>query len=213
LKLYVTASVMAVPAESRPTPERKAASTTDNTERDQSRAEELALAIAAKGGCMDSFEQLVTRFEDRLFAFLYKKVGNHHLAQDLLQSTFVTAYRKLHRYNPQYAFTTWIYTIASRLAINHFRRKKPVETEHADRAVETNPRSTLIASERAMSIWSQIREFLTESQFNALWHFYGEERNLEETAGVMSKSVGSVKVLLHRARRKLAEVLPRGTDF
>ena len=112
MKLYATASVMAVPAESRPTPERKAASTTDNTERDQSRAEELALAIAAKGGCMDSFEQLVTRFEDRLFAFLYKKVGNHHLAQDLLQSTFVTAYRKLHRYNPQYAFTTWIYTIA-----------------------------------------------------------------------------------------------------
>ena len=60
--LYGTASVMAVPADSQPSPERKTVSTTDNTERDQSRAEELALAIAAKGGCMDSFEQLVSRF-------------------------------------------------------------------------------------------------------------------------------------------------------
>ncbi|MBT7734166.1 MAG: sigma-70 family RNA polymerase sigma factor, partial [Verrucomicrobia bacterium] len=93
------------------------------TERDTARAEELALAIAAKKGCMESFEQLVARLEGRLYAFLYQKTSNHHLAQDLLQSTFVTAYRKLHRYNPQYAFTTWIYTIASRLAINHFRRK------------------------------------------------------------------------------------------
>ena len=162
---------------------------------------------------MESFEQLIARLEGRLFAFLYQKTSDHHIAQDLLQSTFVTAYRKLHRYNPQYAFTTWIYTIASRLAINHFRRKQPVEVEHADRAIYSNPRSKLIANEKAMGIWSQVRELLPESQFTALWHFYGEERNLAETAGVMNKSVGSVKVLLHRARRRLAEVLSKGADF
>jgi RNA polymerase sigma-70 factor (ECF subfamily) len=204
---------MAVQAESRPTPASKSAPAPDNTELDSLRAEELALAVAAKGGCIDSFEQLVARLEGRLFAFLYQKTGNHHLAQDLLQSTFVTAYRKLHLYNPKYAFSTWIYTIASRLAINHFRRKQPVEVEHADRAIYSNPRSKLIANEKAIGIWSQVRELLPESQFTALWHFYGEERNLAETADVMNKSVGSVKVLLHRARRKLAEVLPAGTDF
>ncbi len=204
---------MSIPTKSREAPRCEVASTPDSTERDTARVEELALAVAAKGGCIDSFEQLVTRLEGRLFAFLYQKTSDHHLAQDLLQATFVTAYRKLHRYNPKYAFTTWIYTIASRLTINHFRRKQPVETEHADRAVETNPRSKLIASEKAMGIWSQVRELLPESQFTALWHFYGEERNLAETADVMNKSVGSVKVLLHRARRKLAEVLPAGTDF
>ena len=65
----------------------------------------------------------------------------------------MTAYRKLHRYNPQYAFTTWIYTIASRLAINHFRRKRVLESEHADGATETTPRSELIASEKAEGVW------------------------------------------------------------
>ncbi|MBT6790153.1 MAG: sigma-70 family RNA polymerase sigma factor [Verrucomicrobia bacterium] len=178
------------------------------TERDTARAEELALAIAAKKGCMESFEQLVARLEGRLYAFLYQKTSNHHLAQDLLQSTFVTAYRKLHRYNPQYAFTTWIYTIASRLAINHFRRKRLLESEHADGVTDTTPSSELIASEKAESVWSRARALLTGNQFAALWHFYGEDRNLAETADVMNKSVGSVKVLLHRARRKLAELLP-----
>jgi len=178
------------------------------TERDTARAEELALAIAAKKGCMESFEQLVARLEGRLYAFLYQKTSNHHLAQDLLQSTFVTAYRKLHRYNPQYAFTTWIYTIASRLAINHFRRKRLLESEHADGVTDTTPSSELIASEKAESVWSRARALLTGNQFAALWHFYGEDRNLAETADVMNKSVGSVKVLLHRARLKLAELLP-----
>ena len=157
---------------------------------------------------MESFEQLVARLEGRLYAFLYQKTSNHHLAQDLLQSTFVTAYRKLHRYNPQYAFTTWIYTIASRLAINHFRRKRLLESEHADGVTDTTPSSELIASEKAESVWSRARALLTGNQFAALWHFYGEDRNLAETADVMNKSVGSVKVLLHRARLKLAELLP-----
>ena len=199
---------MAAPTQGQPESSRESALASGATERDIARAEELALAIAAKEGCMESFEQLVARLEGRLFAFLYQKTSDHHVAQDLLQSTFVTAYRKLHQYNPQYAFTTWIYTIASRLAINHFRRKRLFESEHADGVTDTTPRSELIASEKAEGVWSRAKALLTGSQFTALWHFYGEDRNLAETADVMKKSVGSVKVLLHRARRKLAEELP-----
>ncbi len=204
---------MSIPTKSREAPRCEVASTPDSTERDTARVEELALAVAAKGGCIDSFEQLVTRLEGRLFAFLYQKTSDHHLAQDLLQATFVTAYRKLHRYNPKYAFTTWIYTIASRLAINHFRRKRLFESEHADGMTDITPRSDLIANERAEGIWSKAREILPEGQFTALWHFYGEDRNLAETADVMKKSVGSVKVLLHRARRKLAGELSADTEL
>ena len=138
---------MAAPTQGQPESSRESALASGATERDIARAEELALAIAAKEGCMESFEQLVARLEGRLFAFLYQKTSDHHVAQDLLQSTFVTAYRKLHQYNPQYAFTTWIYTIASRLAINHFRRKRLFESEHADGVTDTTPRSELIASE------------------------------------------------------------------
>jgi RNA polymerase sigma-70 factor (ECF subfamily) len=171
-------------------------------------AEERELALAAQGGCMESYEQLVSRFEGQLFHFLLKKTGDHHLSQDLLQTTFVIAYRKLHRFNPKYAFSTWIYTIANRQAINHFRRQRPFDSEDADRVVEEAPDTELIATEQAEELWVQVRKLLSSAQYDALWFFYGEDRNLEQTARVMSRSVGSVKVLLHRARKKLSDDLP-----
>ena len=170
--------------------------------------DEKALAIAAKGGCLKSFEQLVSIFETRLYRFLLKKTFDHHLSQDLLQSTFVIAYRKLHLFNPKYAISTWLYTIANRQAINHFRRERPISSEEADSVVEESPEVELLANEKSNEIWSHARRILSQHQFDALWFFYGEDRNLEETASVMSRSIGSVKVLLHRARKKLENELP-----
>jgi len=176
--------------------------------RAESIAEERELALAAQGGCMESYEQLVSRFQRQLFHFLLKKTGDHHLSQDLLQTTFLIAYRKLHRFNPKYAFSTWIYTIANRQAINHFRRQRPFDSEDADRVVEESPDTELIATEQAEELWVRVRKLLSAAQYDALWFFYGEDRNLEQTARVMNRSVASVKVLLHRARKKLADDLP-----
>ncbi|MDP6891908.1 MAG: sigma-70 family RNA polymerase sigma factor [Verrucomicrobiota bacterium] len=170
--------------------------------------DEKRLAIAAKGGCLKSFEQLVSIFETRLYHFLLKKTRDHHLSQDLLQATFVIAYRKLHLFNPKYAISTWIYTIANRQAINHFRRQRPIASEEVDIVVKESPEVELLANEKSDEIWSHAKRILSQHQFDALWFFYGEDRNLEGTASVMNRSVGSVKVLLHRARKKLENELP-----
>tara|TARA_B100001250_G_scaffold331984_1_gene297269 strand:+ start:1807 stop:2445 length:639 start_codon:yes stop_codon:yes gene_type:complete len=169
--------------------------------------DEKRLAIAAKGGCLKSFDQLVSLFEIRLYRFLLKKTSDHHLSQDLLQATFVIAYRKLHLFNPKYAISTWLYTIANRQAINHFRRQRPTAYEVADCVIEKSPSVELLANEKRDELWLQARRILSQYQFNALWFFYGEDRNLEEVASVMNRSVGSVKVLLHRARKKLENEL------
>ena len=171
-------------------------------------SKEKQLAIAAKGGCLKSFEQIVSRFELRLYRFVLKKTGDHHLAQDLLQSTFVIAYRKLHLFNPKYAISTWLYTIANRQTINHFRRLKPIDSEDVDCVVEKSPEVELLAEEKSAELWAHARQILSQNQFDVLWFFYGEDRNLEETASVMNRSIGSVKVLLHRARKKMESDLP-----
>lgn len=171
-------------------------------------ADERGLALLAKGGCMESFERLVSRFEGQLFHYLLKKTGDHHLSQDLLQITFVIAYRKLHLFNPKYAFSSWIYTIANRQAINHFRRQRPFNSEEVDRVVVEAPDTEMLATEKAEELWVRARRILPSAQCDALWFFYGEDRNLEQTARVMNRSVGSVKVLLHRARQRLADELP-----
>ena len=78
--------------------------------------------------------------------------------------------------------------------------------------VDEAPDTEMLAAERAEQLWAKARRLLTESQYDALRFFYGEDRNLEQTARVMNKSVGSVKVLLHRARHKLADELPKVTQ-
>ena len=94
------------------------------------RAENRQLAIAAQGGCIESFEALVEQFEKPLYRFLLTKTGNHHQAEDLVQDTFLITYRKLNRFNPAYPFSSWIFTIANRLAISYFRKQKPMQEEH-----------------------------------------------------------------------------------
>ena len=100
----------------------------------------------------------------------------------------------------------------NRQAINHFRRQRPFDSEDADRIVEEAPDTEMLAAEQAEQLWAKVRQLLTDAQYDALWFFYGEDRNLEQTARVMDRSPGSVKVLLHRARRKLADELTKETQ-
>lgn len=170
------------------------------------RAEDRRLAILAQGGCLQSFEQLVQRFEKPLYKFLNEKTKNHHLTEDLLQDTFITAYRKLERYNPDYAFATWVFTIANRLAISNYRKQKP-QIEEFDFATDETPLCSLIESESHEALWTQAKRLLPKNHFMALRLFYAEGMKVDQIAEVMDQGVSSVKVWLHRARKRLASHL------
>jgi len=171
--------------------------------REEVRAEDLRLAIAAQRGSLESFESLVKRFEKPLYTFLNEKTKNHHLTEDLLQDTFITAYRKLERYNPEYAFATWVFTIANRLAISNYRKQKP-QIEEFDFATDETPLYSLIESESYEALWAQAKRLLPKNHFTALRLFYSEGMKVYQIAEVMGHGVSSVKVWLHRARKRLA---------
>ena len=78
--------------------------------------------------------------------------------------------------------------------------------------MEEAPDTEMLAAEQAEQLWAKVRQLLTDAQYDALRFFYGEDRNLEQTARVMDRRPGSVKVLLHRARRKLADELTKETQ-
>ena len=171
--------------------------------REEVRAEDRRLAINAQGGCLQSFERLGGRFEKPLYKFLNEKTKNHHLTEDLLQDTFIIAYRKLERYNPEYAFATWVFTIANRLAISNYRKQKP-QVEEFDFATDETPLCTLMESESHKAIWVQAKRLLPNNHFIALRLFYAEGMKVDQIAEVMDQGVSSVKVWLHRARKRLA---------
>lgn len=186
----------------------KPAKREDNAEksREEVRAEDRRLAISAQGGCLQSFEKLVQRFEKPLYKFLNEKTKNHHLTEDLLQDTFITVYRKLERYNPDYAFATWVFTIANRLAISNYRKQKP-QIEEFDFATNETPLCSLMESESHKALWTQAKRLLPRNHFTALWLFYAEGMKIDQIAEVMDQGVSSVKVWLHRARKRLASHL------
>jgi len=178
----------------------------EKAKRAECRAENRQLAIAAQGGCIESFEALVEQFEKPLYRFLLTKTGNHHQAEDLVQDTFLITCRKLNRFNPAYPFSSWIFTIANRLAISHFRKQKPMQEER-DIPTDKTPLCEVLAAEVSETLWEKAQHLLSANHYTALWLFYTEGMTIEQVAEAMNRKPSSIKVWLHRARKRLASHL------
>ncbi len=177
------------------------------------RDEERRLIERAKAGNADAFRQLVDAYKERLFAFVWRTVRDHHEAEDIAQGAFVKAYEALRSYDEQYAFSTWLFTIAHRLCLNHLRKRRDVAGEldlaRVTRAAPDPPR-TLAGTEEARRlravIWSAVAE-LSLPQQSAVLLFYREGKGCEEIGRVLGMPAVTVKSHLHRARAKLRAAL------
>lgn len=165
------------------------------------------LALRAQEGSGAAFALLVARHEGRLYNFLLRRVGRGADAEDLAQEAFVRAWRRIDRYDPRWRFSTWLFTIASRLASNHRRRegaRRWVERESvARRAVHDG--APAADTESRAALWAAAEAVLTEAQRTALWLRYAEDMPTADIGRVMGKTSIGVRALLFRARGALAE--------
>jgi RNA polymerase sigma-70 factor (ECF subfamily) len=165
------------------------------------------LAERSKAGCLESFEQLVARYESPIFNFLRQFTGNHHDAEDLTQETFVKAYRSLHRFDSSFSFAAWLFTIARRTGASHFRSaRRFAELPAAEEGTQESPATALECKDEQNSIWKLVWT-LKPKQAEALWLRYAEGFSIAETAGIMRTNQIHVKVLLHRARSRLSRII------
>ena len=81
------------------------------------------LKTAASGELMVGFEVLVGRYKNSIVSFLFRFVGDFRTAEDLAQETFLRVFKKIQDYNNSAKFSTWLYTIASNLAKDEFKRR------------------------------------------------------------------------------------------
>ena len=167
-------------------------------------AEELARR--AQKGCRESFAELVERYGIRLFRFLRYKTNNLQDAEDLVQESFVRAYLNIHQYRNSWKFSTWLFTIAARLAYSHFRRSRPFQPVDQIESSGPEPGQMVVDKEARQSLWALARG-LSMNQYQTLWLKYGQDMSIKEIASVLRKSQVNVKVLLYRARINLAKKL------
>jgi len=170
-----------------------------------------------------AFEAMVARYQDRLVGVLYHIVGNFEEAEDLSQDVFLRVYRTRKAYRPRAKFSTWLFTIANNLAINHARGKgrKPLKTvgsdAGADGSVDEAPvlnvasrEGTASAQMRKVELSEIVREALqglNEDQKMAVLLSKFEEMSYAEIGAVMNRSPAAIKSLLSRARNQLRERL------
>lgn len=164
------------------------------------------LALRAQKGSIAAFSALVELFDGRLFNFLLKRVGSAPDAEDLAQDTFVRAWQRIEQYNPRWRFSTWLFTIGSRLAASKYRdRPAPPAPLNVDyQQVRPPPADRLSRSEERRRVWTIVEEQLPAEQHAALWLRYAEDMSIGEVARVLGKSEVAVRVMLFRARGVLA---------
>lgn len=167
-------------------------------------AEELALR--SQQGCQECFEELVERYNVRLYQFLRSRTAGVQDAEDLVQDTFVKAYHNIHRYRSSWRFSTWLFTIGSRLATSRHRslHRQQIVTESNPGSIE--PADVAMQQETHDGLWAIARD-LSKDQYQALWLKYVEDISIKEIAKVLKKTQVGVKVLLYRARTNLARRL------
>jgi RNA polymerase sigma-70 factor (ECF subfamily) len=169
-----------------------------------------------------AFEALVQRYQDRLVGILYHLVGNLEEAEDLSQDVFLRIYKARKGYRPRAKFSTWLFTIANNLALNHLRGKGrkpsiPMSGAANDSEAAVSLGQLLPSRERTAS--SQMRQIELSEVVSAALTVLGEDQRIAvllnkfedlsyaEIGEVMNRSPAAIKSLLARARNELRERL------
>jgi RNA polymerase sigma-70 factor, ECF subfamily len=179
------------------------------------------LIEAVKAGDDDAFAAIVDRYRNQITNFLYRFLNDREEAIDLAQETFVRVYFALDRYHTRYAFSTYIYRIASNLAISEIRKRKrrnvfsltglfqreDSETEEYqppdDRPLQDDD---LIGDERSRIIETAIASLPPKYRAAIILRDV-EELSYDEIAEVMGLGLGTTKSRISRARGLLKEKL------
>lgn len=168
---------------------------------------DVALMLAFQAGDDSAFDGLYHRWAGPLLRYLERMVGDTATAEELLQDAFLRVHRARERYEPRARFSTFLYRIATNLALNELKRPRrrhrhseeneypiPDGQPDAEAQVETGRRRATV---------ERLLDQLPERQRIALWLSAAEGHSYAEVAQVLETTEKSVKALVHRGRSAL----------
>jgi RNA polymerase sigma-70 factor, ECF subfamily len=166
------------------------------------------------------FEALYERYHRRVFLWCLRVVRNADEAEDLRQDVFLLLFRKIDTYRGQSAFSTWLYRLATNVALMRVRKKVLPQTS-VDEILETgegaiNPRLELKNSDRAQTALAarvdlqRMYEQMPSGYRKALFLHDSEEYTHPEISVIIGCSIGTSKSQLHKARKRIRMLLEGG---
>jgi len=177
--------------------------------------------LRVKAGDQSSFDYLVQKYRRPMISFMYRMARNTAAAEDLAQEVFLRVYRSRASYEASAKFTTWLYRIATNLAVNHARdtrHERPEVTVSLDESNEESgttlelpdgnltAEQNLVRRERLLAIRSKVEALPEQQRLAVIMHKY-QQMDYKQIAEVLKKSESATKSLLFRAYETLREQL------
>ncbi len=192
---------------------------TKEQRKQDSRAEDSLLIQEALRGNDQAYQKLMDKYHDAIHNFIYRMVHDREQVEDLTQEAFIKAFASLKSFNEEFAFSTWLYKIATNNSIDYIRKKKlqmfsidkPIESKDSDFTFELPDDSAeadkdLIRSQRARLIRQAIDQ-LPEKYRKVIQLRHVDEKSYEEIAKLLRLPIGTVKAHIFRARELLYKQL------
>ena len=157
-------------------------------------------------GSKHDFETLIKRYSKKLYLFIFNRTGNSEDTDYIIQETFLKAYRNLSGYDPTWNFSTWIYTIAVRVSVSHFRYTNVRERE------PIFPLNPIESPEEKMlkgdvsSIWEAAGK-LGPVKSEVIRLRYGDGLTIKEIGKITGKTGVNIRVILYRAKNELIRII------
>ena len=186
--------------------------------------DDLELVQKARQGDQQAYNKLILMYKDIVYNIVFRMVRNKQEAEDLTQDAFVKAYKSIASFNDDYAFSTWLFKIATNNCIDFFRKRKlktysmhessyykddEVQHEYADS--EPTIEHELVASERSKIIRKAINN-LPEKYRIVINLRHLKEYSYDQIAEELDLPLGTIKARIFRAREMLNKAL-RGKLF
>jgi RNA polymerase sigma-70 factor (ECF subfamily) len=178
-----------------------------------------ALVERAQAGEAEAFGLLYDRYVDTVFRFVYFRVGNRQLAEDLTSDTFLRALKRIGSFTWQGRdLGAWLVTIARNLVADHFKSGRyrlevttgdVMDADREDRGPEGSPEAAVVEHITNVALLTAVKQLNPEQQECIVLRFL-QGFSVAETARAMGKNEGAIKALQYRAVRTLARLLPDG---
>jgi RNA polymerase sigma-70 factor, ECF subfamily len=178
-----------------------------------------ALVERAQAGEAEAFGLIYDRYVDTVFRFVYFRVGNRQLAEDLTSDTFLRALKRIGSFTWQGRdLGAWLVTIARNLVADHFKSGRyrlevttgdVLDADREDRGPEGSPEAAVVDHITNVALLTAVKQLNPEQQECIVLRFL-QGFSVAETAQSMGKNEGAIKALQYRAVRALARLLPDG---
>jgi RNA polymerase sigma-70 factor, ECF subfamily len=170
---------------------------------------ERSIIRRAQRGDPKAIEALIRGHQEPLFAFMLRMTGKPDVAEDMVQEAFVRVLKNLDRFDNRFRFSTWLFTIAKRLYVNHMQKMRPsydsdmVNGFHAAGSTPNLKSEHNETLENLRGVLEQVMDGLTGQQREIVLLYHQQSWSITEIALHLDMPEGTIKSHLHRARRRM----------